>query len=86
MGRNLLSFRCNPEQQSPLLWFPAMCNQSCIIQELALACTSRLSCEESIPKEAPLSLSGLGNKRPGIELQRSFVCLVRGYTPPPCGL
>ena len=35
MDRKLLSLRCDPEQYSTLLWPPAMCNHSCIRQELA---------------------------------------------------
>ena len=33
--RKLLSLRCDPGQYSTLLWPPAMCNRSCIRQELA---------------------------------------------------
>ena len=35
MDRKPLSLRCDPEQYSTLLWPPAMCNHSCIRQELA---------------------------------------------------
>ena len=35
MDRKLLSLRCDPEKYSTLLWPPAMCNHSCIRQELA---------------------------------------------------
>ena len=34
MDRKALSLRCYPEQYSTLLWPPAMCNHSCIRQEL----------------------------------------------------
>ena len=48
MDRKPLSLRCNPEQYSTLLWPPAMCNHSCIRQDLAryaggLAALSRLA-------------------------------------------
>ena len=35
MDRKLLSLRFDPELSSTLLWLPAMCNHSCIRQELA---------------------------------------------------
>ena len=35
MYRTSLSLRCDPEQYSIVLCYPAMCNHSCIRQELA---------------------------------------------------
>ena len=41
LDRKLLSLRCDPEQYSTLLWPPAMCNHSCIRQELG-CCIGRI--------------------------------------------
>ena len=60
MDRKPLFLRCHPEQYSTLLWPPAMCNHSCIRQELVcyMACYTLHLCR--LEKTSSYSCAFLG--------------------------
>ena len=57
MDRKPLSLKCDPEQYSTLLWPPAMCNRSCIRQELACYSGDILAVSSTYKHTAGCSIS-----------------------------